>query len=362
MFLRECKGGGFTLHGLAYRLSSLARKTRRGNLMSNLWMVRSQKGLLYDKFIENDAILLGWSQVGALSEYETRDDVFQKLLKTFPDRKTQTNRVHASILYRFAKEFAVGDKIITYHPGRRKYRLGTIVREYQFDGSIDQEYPNVRAVNWEQEVDRDELTQKTKYQLGSTISLFSIGPDTRDEILSLGSKGSLAEPIEGQKLGFVDEEEFEDDLQEQSIELIKDKINQLGWEELQDLVAGLLRSLGYKTKVSDKGPDRGRDIMASPDGFGFTPPRIVVEVKHRKDTIGAPDIRSFLGGRHSDDRGLYVSTGGFTKEAVYEAERANIPLDLMDIDRLAESVVEQYAEFDIETQQLLPLKRLYWPA
>jgi restriction system protein len=44
---------------------------------------------------------------------------------------------------------------------------------------------------------------------------------------------------------------------------------------MQDLVAGLLRALGYKKRVSPAGPDRGKDIVASPDGFGFESPRIL---------------------------------------------------------------------------------------
>lgn len=79
--------------------------------------------------------------------------------------------------------------------------------------------------------------------------------------------------------------------------------------------------MGYKTRISPQGSDRAKDIIASPDGFGFEQPRIVVEVKHRKETMGAPEIRSFLGGRHKDDKGLYVSTGGFTTQARYEAEK-----------------------------------------
>jgi restriction system protein len=35
-----------------------------------------------------------------------------------------------------------------------------------------------------------------------------------------------------------------------------------------------------------------------------------------------------------------VSTGGFTKEARYEAERASTPLTLMDLDQLVEAVTE----------------------
>ncbi len=86
-------------------------------------------------------------------------------------------------------------------------------------------------------------------------------------------------------------------------------------------------------------------------------------MKHRPGTtIGSQEIRSFLGGRHRDDKGLYVSTGGFSKEAKYEAERANIPLTLMDVDDLVHAIVEHYDRMDTETQALLPLRKVYWPA
>ena len=131
---------------------------------------------------------------------------------------------------------------------------------------------------------------------------------------------------------------------------------------MQELVAGTLRAMGYKTRVSPQGADRGKDIVASPDGLGLEQPRIVVEVKHRIGQMSSPEIRSFLGGRHKDDRGLYVSTGGFTKDAKYEAERASIPLTLIDIDDLVELVVENYEKMDIETRALLPLTKIYWPS
>ena len=120
--------------------------------------------------------------------------------------------------------------------------------------------------------------------------------------------------------------------------------------------------MGYKTRISPTGPDRGKDIIASPDGLGFENPRIVVEVKHRNQQIAADEIRSFLGGRHQNDKGLYVSTGGFSKEAHYEAERANIPLTLMDINELVQAIIEHYEKLDIETQRLLPMRKIYWPS
>lgn len=103
--------------------------------------------------------------------------------------------------------------------------------------------------------------------------------------------------------------------------------------------------------------------MASPDGLGFTHPRIKVEVKHRSQTkIGAQDIRGFLGALREGDKGLFVSTGGYTKEAKYEADRANIPITLLTLEDLAVLITDNYENFDIEARTLLPLVKVYWPA
>jgi restriction system protein len=103
-------------------------------------------------------------------------------------------------------------------------------------------------------------------------------------------------------------------------------------------------------------------IIASPDGFGFEQPRIVVEVKHRPNTaMGSQELRSFLGGRHKDDKGLYVSTGGFTKDAKYEADRGSIPVVLLDLDDLSNEIVRHYGEMDMEARSLIPLTTILWP-
>ena len=42
-----------------------------------------------------------------------------------------------------------------------------------------------------------------------------------------------------------------------AFEGIKDRINSLDWDEMQNLVAGVLRSMGYKTQVSPCGSRSG---------------------------------------------------------------------------------------------------------
>jgi restriction system protein len=148
---------------------------------------------------------------------------------------------------------------------------------------------------------------------------------------------------------------------ERAKSFIADMINRLDWDELQDLVAGVLRAMGYKTRVSTPGPDRGVDIFASPDGLGLQEPRIFVEVKHRQAAMGAPDLRTFLGGRKAGEKCLYVSTGGFKKDAHYEADRSTIPITLVTLPVLRDLLLDHYDLLDEETRALVPLRRVYLP-
>jgi len=106
----------------------------------------------------------------------------------------------------------------------------------------------------------------------------------------------------------------------------------------------------------------GKDIIASPDGLGLESPRIVVEVKHRqKESMGSQNLRSFFGGLRSGDKGLYVSTGGYSKDAKYEADRSTVPITLLDLDDLVDLLIQNYDKIDADTRSLVPLIRLYWP-
>ncbi len=67
--------------------------------------------------------------------------------------------------------------------------------------------------------------------------------------------------------------------------------------EFQDLVAALLRGMGYFTLfVAPRGKDGGIDIVAYRDPLGTETPRIKVQVKHRPDTKApVKDLRELMG-------------------------------------------------------------------
>ena len=77
--------------------------------------------------------------------------------------------------------------------------------------------------------------------------------------------------------------------------------------------------------------------------------------------MGSPEIRSFTGGLRPKDKVLYVSTGGYTKEAKYEAERSNNPVTLVDADMLISLIIQYYDNFDPDARSLIPLTKICWP-
>jgi restriction system protein len=330
----------------------------------SMWMVRAGEGGVHvDEFRAGSFVAIGWIEMGDMSALKTRDQFTKAVEKVSPNSRKMQVATAAGQAFRFVREMKPGDRVLTYDPGRREYLLGTVTGDYAYMPSMESTHPQVRTVKWDGSVRRDDLSVATRNSLGAIATLFQVPAEAAEEIERLAAGAAVAAASAAVA---VEEETQVDlifkDIQGKAFEFIKDKISRLDWEDMQELVAGLLRAMGYKTRISPSGPDRGKDIVASPDGFGFESPRIVVEVKHRTGSaMGSQEVRSFLGGRHKDDKGLYVSTGGFSKEARYEAERASIPLTLMDLDDLVRAILEHYERLDADSQRLVSLRKIYWP-
>lgn len=329
--------------------------------MTNNWMVRAGRGGIYSEDFEKGYVAIGWSDLGDLSHYATQDDVRESYINHYGnDKPAKTSNAVAMIL-KFRDQIQAGDYLFSYNPETREYLIGKDKGQYSYQPGLIGDYANVRTVEWLGKVNRDRLSQKARSLLGSILTLFSVKQYVIDECLSI---------LEGKPIAVDGGDELEanedvtllkDDTVAQGHELIKDKIISLAPEEMEELVASILRAMGYKAKVSPKGPDRGVDVIASPDGLGLTQPRIKAEVKHRGGSMGAPDIRGFIGALREGDSGLFISTGGFTREARYEAERSTLPLTLVDLDDLADLIVSHYESFDLDGRALVPLVRIYWP-
>lgn len=145
---------------------------------------------------------------------------------------------------------------------------------------------------------------------------------------------------------------------------IEEYLTNLAPLDFQNLVAALLRGMGYHVAwVAPAGPDGGMDVVAFSDPLGTQRPRIKVQVKRRQDKTSVEGLRSFLAVLGDEDIGLFVSTGGFTREAETEArQQQKRRVTLVDLERLFDLWVEHYDRIPEEGKRLLPLKPVYYLA
>jgi restriction system protein len=154
-----------------------------------------------------------------------------------------------------------------------------------------------------------------------------------------------------------------DQLEEQAIGGIKDYIIQKNPYEFQDIVAALLRAMGYHTPfISPKGKDGGIDIIAYQDPLGIRTPRIKVQIKHYPENpIAADTIRSLKGLINSGEEvGLFVTSGRFSNEAERFAREANVHIKLINGEDFISLWQEFYNKMPDEDKSLLPLQSIYF--
>lgn len=167
-------------------------------------------------------------------------------------------------------------------------------------------------------------------------------------------------PEEGSEKAAITFEEAE----EKAWEQIQAYLRAMNPYDFQELVADLLRVMGYFVSwIAPPGKDRGVDIIAHNDPLGTSNPRIKVQVKRREGATAVDGLRSFLSVLGADDVGIFVSTGGFTSDAMDEArsqERRKVTL--LDLQGVFDLWVEHYGKLSQEARQRFPLRPLYFLA
>lgn len=217
------------------------------------WMIRAgEGGRLFDDF-KKGYIAVGWNKLGDISELTTRDQLSEAYKHAYPQAKKGTLPNQISMIHKFRNVIARGDYAITYDPTSRTYLVGEVTGDYQFSPETVGDYPQIRKVNWIREVSRDQLTNSTRSSLGSTLTLFALKKSVLDELTSVANE--QAKPTHS-----VEDDDDSEILQtsrqdtiNQSKELIKDKIMSLDPDDMEHMVAAVLRGMGFRTRVSPKG-------------------------------------------------------------------------------------------------------------
>lgn len=132
----------------------------------------------------------------------------------------------------------------------------------------------------------------------------------------------------------------QDAIQEELVRILRG-ITDKGFEEL---CARLLRHIGFENlKVTGQTGDHGIDG----EGFllinRFVRIKVMFQCKRYAGTVQVKEIRDFRGAiQGRAERGIFLTTGTFTKNAREEAARENATaIELVDIDRLLELLIEE---------------------
>lgn len=130
--------------------------------------------------------------------------------------------------------------------------------------------------------------------------------------------------------------------------------------EFQDMVAALLRSMGYYTPfIAPKGKDGGIDIIAYSDPLGATKPILKVQVKHYNlnNPVTVDVIRSIFGVA-KNDVAIVVTSGRFAEPARQEARQFNVRL--IDGYEFSELWIKYFDKMSEDDKARMPIEPIYF--
>ncbi len=133
--------------------------------------------------------------------------------------------------------------------------------------------------------------------------------------------------------------------------------------EFQNMVGDLLMAMSYHIVwVAPPEKDRGQiDMVVNTDPLGVRGPRIFVQLKQKGQPVTLEGVRSFVATLGSETHGLYISTGGFTREAVEVVQTdALMRLTLLDLEGFFDLWIKHYQHLSQEAHRRLPLKAVYF--
>jgi restriction system protein len=103
--------------------------------------------------------------------------------------------------------------------------------------------------------------------------------------------------------------------------------------------------------------------LAWNDPLGTRPPRIKVQVKREQSAVNVAVLRSFMALLGENDVGIFVNSGGFTRDSEEEARtQQSRQVTLINLERLYDLWIEHLERIDEEGRILLPLKPIFFLA
>lgn len=336
-----------------------------------LWLVRAGgQGQHQDLALNSNTVVIGWHQLGDLSDFKTRDEMKEACSNAYPNAKPGAINNWVGQLWAFVHRIEIGNLVALPLKGQDAVAFGKVTGEYVFNPDNHEHARHTRAVEWiTQDMPREQLDQDILYSLGAFMTVCQIKRNDAEERVKALLKGEKymltqdATVIHAQNAN----DEVSDDtapmnLEESAETQLKTYIRQnFTGHDMANIIDAILVAQGYQTHVSPPGPDGGVDILAGRGPLGFDPPRLCVQVKATGNQQDIKVIRELKGVMKDfgAEHGLFVSWSGYKRSVLQEAQRQYFDLRLWDAGDIVKAIQKYYDQFSEDLKAELPLKRVW---
>lgn len=204
-------------------------------------------------------------------------------------------------------------------------------------------------------------TSEVEYRLGwsrTYLKKYGLLENSSRGVWSLLSTSTDFEYLDTQEIvkAVRDANKNKVDASDSTIEAIDENSEELEWHQqlhkmllglepaaFERLVQRLLRESGFiQVQITGKSGDGGIDGVGIARINGFLSFHVLFQCKRYQGSVTAGQIRDFRGAMQGrTDKGLFVTTGTFTRDAAKEATRDGAPpIDLIDGKQLVERLKE----------------------
>ena len=241
-------------------------------------MIRAGRGGTFaTDWVENSIIGIDWDFDGLDIANMDRDQIRAAYAAAHPAESKQKVATSVGQVFRFAHSMEQGSTVVMYDPAERLYHIGIIAGPCS-PVPEPEGITYTSAATWNKTAPHDVFSQSSKNSLGGIQTIFAISAEVMADLESAAAHkrpaagvGLACNPDEPAQASSDDSSSDDEALTatyDNGIELIKDRVSQLGWEDMERLVAGMLKAMGYCARVTPKGPDGGRDVIAPPTHWG----------------------------------------------------------------------------------------------
>lgn len=335
----------------------------------SIWLFRAgSNGEYEEKFLRENRIYLTWDNLNIdLSQYRTRDELFNRISEIYQNDKRKKLLNWSSQIYPIANRVELGDWIILPSKLSNTIHIGRVLGNYVYDNSQDNRFCHYRDVEWfAKDIPRNNFDQDILYSLGAFMTVCKIHRnDAENRLIKMSqnnwkvTNGSIVSPSTND---IVIEDSPEIDLETVAMdEITRFIIQKYKGHNLERLIDSILRAKGYTTYHSPKGTDGGVDILASNGNLGFGGEKICVQVKSQDTPVDRQTLDQ-LGGVMNNfgaDYGLLVSWSGFNSNVIKERAKQFFRIRFWDANDILQNLFENYERIDDEIKAEIPLKRVW---